>query len=293
MKDFDNSKQENFEIVDYKNPNQASLFLKYRKVVKFSVFILQPESVTKAFLSGNSTKSVFWYNDAAKASALGYQKHLFKNYIAANKISKEVGFLISIDKRNETQPITMHAMKGGKRIGNGDFIIPDFPKNLELVNRADDQITVAFANPKNNWVTKFCVKYWRLIDGAKKSCRIEFQLSDNVIANATITNLKPLTTYFYTTYFETEFGISPSSEIKQVTTTPCSEPKNIRLGTVTENSLEILWSIPVCGIGIKVDTYKVTLIGKYNSIRFPLLTRQVERSIAYSDNRESRVYSMV
>ena len=35
MKDFDNSKQENFEIVDYKNPNQASLFLKYRKVVKF------------------------------------------------------------------------------------------------------------------------------------------------------------------------------------------------------------------------------------------------------------------
>ena len=72
MKDFDNSKQENFEIVDYKNPNQASLFLKYRKVVKFSVFILQPESVTKAFLSGNSTKSVFWYNDAAKARALGY-----------------------------------------------------------------------------------------------------------------------------------------------------------------------------------------------------------------------------
>ena len=259
MKDLDSSKQENFEIADYKNPNKASLFLKYRKVVEFSVNILQPESVTKAFLSGNSTKSTFWYNDNAKASALGEQKTLFENFIAANRF-REIGYLISINKRNETVPITMHAIKGGKRIGNGDFIIPDFPKKLRLVNRADNQITIEFDNPNNRWVTNFYVEYWRLIDGAKQNKSIEFQLSDNSINNATISALKPLTTYQLRVILKTEFGVSPSSEM-QVTTTPCSEPKNIRLGTVTENSLEILWSIPVCGVGIKVDTYKVTLKG--------------------------------
>ena len=259
MKDLDSSKQENFEIADYKNPNKASLFLKYRKVVEFSVNILQPESVTKAFLSGNSTKSTFWYNDNAKASALGEQKTLFENFIAANRF-REIGYLISINKRNETVPITMHAIKGGKRIGNGDFIIPDFPKKLRLVNRADNQITIEFDNPNNRWVTNFYVEYWRLIDGAKQNKSIEFQLSDNSINNATISALKPLTIYQLRVILKTEFGVSPSSEM-QVTTTPCSEPKNIRLGTVTENSLEILWSIPVCGVGIKVDKYKVTLKG--------------------------------
>ena len=260
MKDLDSSKQENFEIADYKNPNKASLFLKYRKVVEFSVNILQPESVTKAFLSGNSTKSTFWYNDNVKASALGEQKSLFKNFTAVNK-DTQVGYLISINKRNETQPITMHAIKGGKRIGNGDFIIPDFPKKLRLVNRADNQITVNFKNPNNMWVTSFYVEYWRLIDGPEQSVRMEFLFSESVINNATIRNLKPLTNYQYRVVHFTEFGVSPPSEINQVTTAPCSEPKNIRLGTVTDNSLEIFWNIPVCGVGIKTNTYKVILSG--------------------------------
>ena len=106
MEDLEISTQNNFEIADYKNPNQASLLLKHRKIVAFSVSILQSESVTKAFLSGiNSSTSPFWYNDKAKASLLGYQKYLFKNFISANKNAK-VGFLISINKRNETLPIS-------------------------------------------------------------------------------------------------------------------------------------------------------------------------------------------
>ena len=39
MKGLDSSTQDNFEIADYKNPNQASLLLNYRKTVKFSVYI--------------------------------------------------------------------------------------------------------------------------------------------------------------------------------------------------------------------------------------------------------------
>ena len=106
-----------------------------------------------------------------------------------------------------------------------------------------------------------------MIDGAKQNKSIEFQLSDNSINNATISALKPLTTYQLRVIFKTEFGVSPSSEM-QVTTTPCSEPKNIRLGTVTENSLEILWNTPVCEAGIKTDTYKTTLYGMKSPISF-------------------------
>ena len=263
MKGLDSSTQDNFEIADYKNPNQASLLLNYRKTVKFSVYILQSESVTKEFLSGkNSAESTFWYNVDVKASALGHQKSLFKNFIAANKNSKEVGYLISINKRNETQPITMHARKFGKQVGSSDFMIPDYPKNPKLVFRAHNQFIVGVNNPQNQWVTKFYVDYWRLIDGASQSVRVEFKFSGAGITNATIRNLKPLTTYEYRVVHFTEFGVSPSSEINKVTTTPCSEPKNIRLGTVTENTLEILWNIPVCGIGIKTNEYKLILNGR-------------------------------
>ena len=261
MKDLDSSTQENFEIADYKNPNKASLLLKYRKTVKFSINILQSENVTKAFLSGkNPTASPFWYNDDAKASALGYQKELFKNFITANKDSKEVGYLISINTRNEAKPIEMLAMNFGKQVGSGDFIIPSYPEKTKLVSYADDRFTVAIKN-NNTWVTKFYVDYWRLIDGADQSTRMEFKFSDSDIKNATISNLKPLTTYEYKIVYSTEFGVSPSSEINKVTTTPCTEPKNIRLGVVTENSLEILWNIPVCGAGVKINTYKILLSG--------------------------------
>ena len=265
MKDLDSSTQDNFEIADYKNPNQASLLLNYRETVKFSVYILQSESVTKEFLSGkNSAKSTFWYNVDAKASDLGYQKRLFKNFITANKNSKEVGYLISINKRNETQPITMHARKFGKRVGNGNFIIPDYPEKPTAVSHADSQFNIGVKNPKNPWVTKFFVEYWRLIDGPEQSVRREFQFSESDIVNATVRNLKQLTAYEYRVVHFTEFGVSPPSEINQVTTTPCSEPKNVRLGTVTESSLEILWNTPVCGVGIETNTYKVTLNGMLN-----------------------------
>ena len=270
MEDLDSSTQNNFEIADYQNPNQAALFLKYRKIVEFSVSILQSESVTKAFLSGtNYSKSPFWYNAKAKASLLGYQKHLFKNFISVNK-NTNVGFFISINKRNETLPIGIHAMEFGKQVGNGDFIIPDYPEKPSLVSITDTQITIKVNIPQNSWVTKFYVEYWRLIDGSKHSVRTEFQFSSS-IKNATVGNLQPLTTYEYRVVHFTEFGVSPSSEIKKVTTTPCSEPKIIRLGTVTENSLEILWNTPVCGAGIKIDTYKVTLNGIQSSISFGLL----------------------
>ena len=270
MEDLDSSTQNNFEIADYQNPNQAALLLKYRKIVEFSVSILQSESVTKTFLSGtNSSKSPFWYNDKTKASLLGYQKYLFKNFISVNK-KADIGFLISINKRNETLPIGMYAMKFGKQVGNGDFIIPDYPQKPSLVSRTDTQIIIKVNNPRNSWVTKFYVEYWRLIDGAEQSERVEFQFTDSV-NNATVKNLQPLTTYEYQVVHFTEFGVSPSSEINQVTTTPCSEPKNIRLGTVTENSLEILWNTPVCGTGIKIDTYKVTLNGMKSINLFGLL----------------------
>ena len=263
MENLDSSTQDNFEIADYKNPNQASLLLKYRKTVKFSINILQSESVTKAFLSGkNSTASAaFWYNDDAKASALGHQKDLFKNFTIANKYSKEVGYLISINTRNEAKPIEMHARKFGKQVGSGDFIIPSYPEKPKFVSRADDQFTVGVKNPHNPWVTRYYVDYWRLVDGVDQSTRVEFKFSDSDINNATISNLKPLTTYEYKIVYSTEFGVSPSSEINKVTTTPCTEPKNIRLGMVTKNSLEILWNIPVCGAGVKINTYKILLSG--------------------------------
>ena len=265
MEDLDSSTQDNFQIHDYQNPNQAALLLKYRKVVKFSVHILQSESITRAFLSGtnsSNSNSAFWYNDAVKASALGYQKYLFQNFISANKNSKEVGFLISINTRNETKHIDMHALKFGKPLGKGDFIIPDYPEKPKLVSRADKQFTVSVKNPQNPWVTKFYVEYWRFVDGADRSTRMEFQFFDSGINNITIKNLNPLTRYEYKIIYFTEFGVSPPSEINQVTTTPCSEPKNMRLGTVTENSLEIMWNIPVCGVGITINTYKVMLSGK-------------------------------
>ena len=113
-------------------------------------------------------------------------------------------------------------------------------------------------------MTKYYVEYWRLIDGPEQSVRMEFQFSDFDIINATVRNLKELTAYGYRVVHFTEFGVSPPSEMNQVTTTPCSEPKNVRLGTVTENSLEILWNTPVCGVGIETDTYKVTLNGMLN-----------------------------
>ena len=93
----------------------------------------------------------------------------------------------------------------------------------------------------------------------------KFVFSGPGITNATITNLTPLTTYEYQVVHFTEFGVSPSSEMGQVTTTPCSEPKNVRLGTATESSLEVLWNIPVCGKGIQINRYEATLRGKKNS----------------------------
>ena len=266
MEDLDTSTQKNFEISKDNNPNQPALFLKYSKIIEFSISILPSESVTKAFLSGtNSSKSPFWYNDKTKARALGYQKYLFKNFISANKESKEIGYLITMNKRNETKPITMNALKFGKQID--DFIIPDYPEKPFLVSRKNSQISIKVNNPRNPWVTKFYVEYWRSVDGAEQSVRVEFQFSDSGNIT-TVKNLQPLTTYEFRVVHFTEFGVSPPSEINQVTTTPCSEPKNIRLGTVTENSLEILWNTPVCEAGIKTDTYKTTLYGMKSPISF-------------------------
>ena len=125
IKDLDTSTQDNFEIADYKEPNKAALLLKYPKIVQFSVNILQSKKVTQAFLSGgNSTQSTFWYNDNAKASNLGHQKRLFKNFVAVNKDSKKVGYLISLNVRNEIQPVEMNADVRGIKMG-GDFVIPD------------------------------------------------------------------------------------------------------------------------------------------------------------------------
>ena len=262
MEDLDSSTQPNFEIADYKNPNQAALLLKYRKTVKFSVNILQSVRVTKAFLSGaNSTQSAFWYNDDVKASVLGRQKHLFKNFVTANKDSTELGYLISINLRDEIRPVEMQARVDGKQ-RKTDFVIPDYPEKPRLIGRTDNQFTVGVNNPNNTWVTKFYIEYWRLVDGIKGHVKKEFVFSGPGITNATITNLTPLTTYEYQVVHFTEFGVSPTSEMGQATTTPCSEPKDVRLGTTTESSLEILWSIPVCGRAIQINRYEATFRGK-------------------------------
>ena len=265
IKDLDTSTQDNFEIADYKEPNKAALLLKYPKIVQFSVNILQSKKVTQAFLSGgNSTQSTFWYNDNAKASNLGHQKRLFKNFVAVNKDSKKVGYLISLNVRNEIQPVEMNADVHGIKMG-GDFVIPDYPEKPKLFGRTDKQFTVGINNPNNTWVTKFYIHYWRLIDGVRGHVKKEFVFSGPDITSATITNLTPLTTYEYKVVHFTEFGVSPSSEMGQVTTTPCSEPKDVRLGTATESSLEVLWNIPVCGKRIQINKYEATLRGKKNS----------------------------
>ena len=262
MKDLDTSTQDNFEIADYKEPNKAALLLKYPKIVQFSVNILQSIKVTQAFLTGgNSANSKFWYNDDAKASNLGRQKRLFKNFVTVNKDSKTVGYLISLNVRNEIQPVEMSAKVHGNKIGD-DFTIPDYPEKPKLLGRTEKQFTVGVNNPNNTWVTKFYIDYWRLIDGEKGHVKKEFVFSGPGITNATIPNLTPLTTYEYKVVHFTEFGVSPSSEMSQVTTTPCSEPKDVRLGTATESSLEVLWNIPVCGKGIQINKYEATLRGK-------------------------------
>ena len=260
MKGLDSSLQDNFEIADYKEPNKANLMLNYRKVVQFSVNILQSEKLTKDFLKGaNSSKTNFWYNDNKKASALGFQKKLFKNFLNANKDSTKIGFLIDINLRNEFQPFEVTAEEKGNKLG--DFDIPDYPEKPSLLVLTDKLFTVAIKNPNNKWITKFVIEFWKLVDGYEGRMEKEFVFSGPALTNATIKGLLPLTTYEYKVFHFTEFGISPFSEVSQVTTSPCSEPKNIILDEITENSILVSWSAPICGNEIKIDKYKVTLKG--------------------------------
>ena len=235
--------------------------LKYRKIVLFTVNILQSESVTRDFLkSVKSRRAPFWYDDVKKVSALGRQKYLFKRFVAANKDSTEVGFLIDINLRNETRPIEMSVNKDGLDLGN--FVIPDRPEKPTLARCTDDEITILVQDPNNKWVSKFYVDYWRMVDGPEKgTVRKEFAFSGPNTISATIKQLTPLTTYEYKVVYFTEFGVSPASKISQETTVPCSEPKNLRVDGVSETSFTVLWSAPVCGKVIQVDSYKITLKG--------------------------------
>ena len=261
MEDLDSSTQKNFEIADYKEPTKAALMLNYRKVVRLSVNILQSEQVTKRFLEGNSTQTGFWYNDDKKASALGYQKNLFKQFKTANKESSEVGFLIDINLRDEIKPFLVSVRENGIKIG--DFIIPGKPKTPNMLSHTDKQFKLSIENPNNKWITKCSVNMWRLIDGVKGGIRKEFVFSDLSGTNVTIKGLTPLTTYEFHIVYHTNFGNSPSSEVSQVTTLPCSEPKNLKLDEVSENLLLISWSIPVCGNAIQIDRYQFTLKGNF------------------------------
>ena len=259
MEDLDSSTQKNFEIADYKEPTKAALMLKYRKVVRFSVNILQSEHVTKRFLKGNSTQTDFWYNDDKKASALGYQKKLFKQFKTINKDSSEVGFLIDINLRDEIKPFEVSVRENGIKVG--DFIIPGRPKTPTLLSNTDKQFKVFIENPNNRWITKTIIVYWRIVDGVKGIMTKDFLFSNSSPKNVTIKGLTPLTTYEYHIVYHTNFGISPPSQVNQVTTSPCSESKNLKLVEVTANSLLVSWSMPVCGNAIQIDRYKVTIKG--------------------------------
>ena len=260
MKDLDSSTQTNFEIADYKEPTKVALMMKYGKVVRFSVNILQSEQITKEFLRGSiSTQGGFWYNDDEKASSLGNQKSLFTTFMAVNKDASKVGFLIEINLRNESQPFEVTVKEKG--IKTGDFIIPDKPKTPNLLSYTDKQFKLSIENPKNNWITKFFVVYWKLVDGVKGGMKKEFIFSNTASTNVTIKGLTPLTIYQYKLVHFTEFGVSPSSEFNQVITSPCSEPINLKLGKVTANFLLVSWSMPVCGNAIQIDRFKVMLKG--------------------------------
>ena len=75
-----------------------------------------------------------------------------------------------------------------------------------------------------------------------------------------------MTTYEFKIVYHTNFGVSPSSEVSQITTSPCSEPKNLKLDEVSENALLVSWSVSVCGNAIQIDRYKVTLKGNLKNL---------------------------
>ena len=259
MKDLDGLSQKNFKIADYKLPKKASLMLDFSKVVHFSINILQSEKVTIEFLrSAKLTQTDFWYNDDKKASALGKQKRLFTHFIAANKHLKKVGFFI--DLRDEIQPFEITVQENGIKVG--DFIIPENPNAPDLLTHTDNQFTIAIEKPNNKWITKFLVNYSSSADDFKELKTMEFPFTSLAKTNATIKELIPLTTYQYQLIYYTEFGVTKASEVSQVTTSPCSEPKNLKFEEVTENSFLVSWNIPACGNKIIIDRYKITLKGK-------------------------------
>ena len=103
------------------------------------------------------------------------------------------------------------------------------------------------------------------MDGVKGGIKDEFVFSNLSVTNVTIKGLTPLTTYEFQIVYHTDFGVSPPSEVSQVTTSPCSEPKNLKLDEVTANLLLVSWSVPVCGNAIQIEKYKVTLKGNFNN----------------------------
>lgn len=260
---FNTASQENFDIADYKRANGVRLLINYRKVIILSVNILLSPQVTQNFLAGKKiNESNFWYEHNPSVGLLGRQKSLFKSFAMANKNSKDYAFFIQITKR-DPNAFSVSAQYDGVSDPK-PFVTPDIPVKPIPVSHSHNSFAIKVERPTateiiNSWVTKFHVEYWRLTDGPTNGMKRQtFDFSKTTVA--IIINLQPLTMYQYRIVHYTEFGLSPVSEISDVTTTPCSEPANLKLKTTLEQSLSFSWDAPIAvGAGITIDGYKATL----------------------------------
>lgn len=261
MADFSSISKKNFAIADFREPTKARLMLNYEKVLIFSVNILQTETVTETFLSGSKESDLhFWYDDVSKASTLGLQRKLFKNFVNTNLAKKDISYLIEINSRDNNKPVELKAINRGKSWRN--FQIPEIPEKPILVGTTFDNFKIELKKPNNTWIEKIIIEYWRFIDGEKGKTSKEFNVKT---LNVTISNLQPSTKYQYRVIHYTRFGVSPSSETSDVTTTPCSPPTNIRIVKATKDSLTFSWNAPLeIGKGFKINKYTATLKGIFN-----------------------------
>uniref|UniRef100_A0A7M5WSN9 Chitin-binding type-2 domain-containing protein n=1 Tax=Clytia hemisphaerica TaxID=252671 RepID=A0A7M5WSN9_9CNID len=162
---FNEYSLKNFRVADFKQPTRAQIMMNYLHVVVLDVNILQSKQITQKFLQNEKINSSFWYNNDAKASELGKQKKLFKNFLEANQNSNKFGYLISINLRDEDQPIRVQAKRSGVA-DSLDFIIPDVRQigKPKVTFVSYDHFKISVTKPNNTWVTHFLVEYWSIID---------------------------------------------------------------------------------------------------------------------------------
>ena len=258
---FDEYSLNNFRAADYKQPTRAHIMMNHDRVVIFDVNILQSKEVTEKFLKNEKVNSSFWYHNDIKASDLGKQRKLFKNFLEANQNSDKYGFLISVNLRNENQPIAIKAKTSG-RAEEREFIIPDKPTPPILVSKSYDSFIITVEKPKNFWVTGFKIDYWRVTEDQAEARSLKHTFDLDSTMNISVSELNPLTTYEYRLQHVTEYGLSPASEVHKITTRPSSEPSMLKSTLITDSSIKISWDAPLyIGKGIQISSYRAVIEG--------------------------------